>query len=40
MGPDKGMQLATRHDLAARLVLRTSAGAQEYMTPRLAAMLA
>ncbi|SEJ32503.1 thiamine biosynthesis lipoprotein [Sphingobium sp. AP50] len=40
MGPDKGMKLATRHDLAARLVLRTSAGAQEYMTPRLAAMLA
>ncbi|MEC3948622.1 FAD:protein FMN transferase [Sphingobium sp. HWE2-09] len=39
MGPDKGMALATRHDLAARLVLRTDSGAQEYMTPKLAAML-
>ncbi|HUD91600.1 FAD:protein FMN transferase [Sphingobium sp.] len=39
MGPEHGMALATRHALAARLVLRTEAGAQEYMTPRLAAML-
>lgn len=39
LGPDRGMALATRHDLAARLVLRTDGGAQEYMTPRLAAML-
>ncbi|MDO7836206.1 FAD:protein FMN transferase [Sphingobium sp. HBC34] len=39
LGPDKGMTLATRHDLAARLVLRTDSGAQEYMTPKLAAML-
>lgn len=39
MGPNRGMQLAARHDLAVRLVLRTETGAQEYMTPRLAAML-
>ncbi len=39
LGPDKGMALATRHDLAARLVLRTDDGVQEYMTPALAAML-
>ena len=39
MGPDAGMKLATRHNLAARLVLRASQGAQEYMTPALAAML-
>ncbi|HAF41425.1 MAG TPA: FAD:protein FMN transferase [Sphingobium sp.] len=39
LGPDRGMALATSHALAARLVLRTDAGAQEYMTPRLAAML-
>ncbi|NWK96009.1 thiamine biosynthesis protein ApbE [Sphingobium lactosutens] len=39
MGPDRGMALATRHNLAARLVMRTETGAQEYMTPRLAAML-
>ncbi|MCI4588690.1 FAD:protein FMN transferase [Sphingobium sp. BYY-5] len=39
MGPDRGMTLATRHNLAARLVLRTQEGAQEYMTPALAAML-
>ncbi|NML09561.1 FAD:protein FMN transferase [Sphingobium sp. AR-3-1] len=39
LGPDKGMALATRHDLAARLVLRMDDGAQEYMTPALAAML-
>ena len=39
MGPDAGMKLATRHNLAARLVLRASQGAREYMTPALAAML-
>jgi thiamine biosynthesis lipoprotein len=39
LGPDRGMALATRHDLAARLVLRTDGGAKEYMTPALAAML-
>ncbi|CAM8643233.1 FAD:protein FMN transferase [Sphingobium cupriresistens] len=39
MGADRGMALATRHDLAARLVQRTGDGAQEYMTPALAAML-
>lgn len=39
MGPDRGMALATSHNLAARLILRTNAGAQEYMTPKLAAML-
>lgn len=39
LGPDRGMMLATRHGLAARLVLRTAVGAQEYMTPALAAML-
>lgn len=40
MGPNRGMHLATRHGLAARLVMRTPCGAQEYMTPALAAMLA
>lgn len=39
LGPDRGMALATRHALPARLVLRTQTGAQEYMTPMLAAML-
>lgn len=39
LGPTKGMALATRHALPARLVLRTATGAQEYMTPKLAAML-
>ncbi|WP_420143382.1 FAD:protein FMN transferase [Sphingobium sp.] len=39
MGPNRGMHLATRHDLAARLVLRTAQGGQEYMTPAMAAML-
>lgn len=39
LGPDKGMALATRHDLAARLALRMDDGAHEYMTPALAAML-
>lgn len=39
LGPDRGMALATRHALPARLVLRTPGGAQEYMTAALAAML-
>jgi thiamine biosynthesis lipoprotein len=39
MGPDRGMHLATRHGLPARLVMRTASGAQEYMTPAMAAML-
>ena len=39
LGPANGMALATRHALPARLVLRTDTGAQEYMTPKLAAML-
>ena len=39
LGPDRGMTLATRHGLAARLILRTDDGAREYMTPALAAML-
>lgn len=39
LGADKGMALATRHGIAARLVQRTGGGAREYMTPALAAML-
>ena len=39
LGADRGMALATRNGLAARLVLRTETGAQEYMTPALAEML-
>lgn len=39
LGPKRGMALAAREDLAARLILRTAQGAQEYMTPALAAML-
>ncbi len=39
LGPDRGMALATRHGIAARLIGRTSDQAQEYMTPALAAML-
>lgn len=39
LGPDRGMALATRHGLAARLVLRQAARGMEYMTPALAAML-
>lgn len=39
LGAEQGMALATRHTLPARLVLRTRDGAQEYMTPALAAML-
>ena len=40
LGHDSGMALATRHNLAARLILRTDGGAREYMTPALARMLA
>lgn len=39
LGPDAGMALATRHGLAARLVLREGQSGVEYMTPALAAML-
>jgi thiamine biosynthesis lipoprotein len=39
LGETRGMALATAHDIAARLVLRTATGAREYMTPTLAAML-
>ncbi|MFC3442182.1 FAD:protein FMN transferase [Sphingobium rhizovicinum] len=39
LGPDRGMALATRSGLAARLVLRRDAGPMEYMTPALTAML-
>ena len=39
LGPARGMALATRHALPARLILRTDTAAQEYMTPKLAAML-
>ncbi|WP_298398341.1 FAD:protein FMN transferase [Sphingobium sp.] len=39
LGPDRGMALATRNGLAARLVLRRDTGPMEYMTPALAAML-
>lgn len=39
LGHDRGMALATRHGLAARLVLRRDSGPMEYMTPALAAML-
>lgn len=39
LGPDRGMALATRHDLAARLVMRDGGRGMEYMTPALAAML-
>ena len=40
LGHEQGMALATRQGLAARLILRTGQGAQEYMTPALANMLA
>ncbi|HWV12668.1 MAG TPA: FAD:protein FMN transferase [Sphingobium sp.] len=39
MGHEQGMTLATGHDVAARLILRTGDGAMEYMTPALASML-
>jgi thiamine biosynthesis lipoprotein len=38
-GPERGMTLATRENLAAHLVLRTPQGAKEYMTPALVAMV-
>lgn len=38
-GPSRGIALATRENLCARLVLRTPHGAQEFMTPAMAAML-
>jgi thiamine biosynthesis lipoprotein len=39
LGHGRGMALATRHDVAARLILRVGDGAMEYMTPALASML-
>ncbi|WP_188065139.1 FAD:protein FMN transferase [Sphingobium sp. KCTC 72723] len=39
MGQQRGMALATRHGLAARLVRRDGGRGIEYMTPTLAAML-
>lgn len=39
LGVERGMALATRHGIAARLVRREADGAREYMTPALAAML-
>lgn len=38
-GPSRGMALAARENLCARLVLGTPQGAQEFMTPAMAAML-
>jgi len=38
-GPDLGMALATREQLAVHMVVRSMDGAREYMTPALAAML-
>lgn len=39
LGHERGMALATRHDVTARLILRIGDGAMEYMTPALASML-
>lgn len=39
MGHERGMALATRHGLAARLIRREGTRGMEYMTPALAAML-
>lgn len=39
MGHERGMALATRHGIAARLIRREGGGGQEYMSPALAAML-
>lgn len=39
LGHQRGMALATKHQLAARLILRSADGGKEYMTPTLAAML-
>ncbi|HEX7742009.1 MAG TPA: FAD:protein FMN transferase, partial [Sphingobium sp.] len=39
LGHKRGMALAARHGLAARLIRREGGNGQEYMTPALAAML-
>ncbi len=39
LGHERGMALATRHDVAARLIHRCPDGAMEYVTPALASML-
>ncbi len=39
MGCDRGMVIATRHGIAARLIRRNAGIGQEYMTPAMAAML-
>ena len=39
LGHERGMALATRQGLAARLIRREGSGGLEYMTPALAAML-
>ncbi|MGE4323483.1 MAG: FAD:protein FMN transferase [Sphingobium sp.] len=39
LGHDRGMALATRHGIAARLVRREGRRGQEYMTPALTVML-
>ncbi|WP_022682995.1 FAD:protein FMN transferase [Sphingobium bisphenolivorans] len=39
LGPERGMALATRAGLAARLIRRVGTAGQEYMTPALTAML-
>ena len=39
LGHERGMALAMRHDVAARLILRVGDGAMEYMTPALASKL-
>ncbi len=39
LGPEKGMALAARHELAVLMIVREAAGGREYMTPALAAML-
>lgn len=40
MGMERGMALATRHGIAARLIRRIGKAGQDYLTPALAAMLA
>ena len=39
LGHERGMALATRHGIAARLIRREGDGGREYVTPALAAML-
>lgn len=39
LGHERGMMLATRHRIAARLIRREGDGGREYMTPALVAML-